>query len=221
MAPPIGPIDVWVFDLDNTLYDVPEALHREIDRRMAGFVGEYLGVGPEDARRIQKCYFRRFGLTLRGLMVRHGLDPAEFERSMAGLDIAAIHPTAGLAEAVAALPGRKIVFTNAFAAHAQAVLDHLSMNALFEAVHDISEMGYRPKPAIESYRDLCVRYDIDPRRSAMVDDIPHNLAPAAELGMTTVWRRSAAAWARDTAAGPFIHHAVDDIAAWLGGGAAG
>ena len=30
----LGPIDFWVFDLDNTLYDVPPLMHAEIDRRM-------------------------------------------------------------------------------------------------------------------------------------------------------------------------------------------
>lgn len=217
MAAGPGPVDVWVFDLDNTLYDVPEALHAEIDRRMAAFVGEFLGVDAAEARRIQKSYFRRFGLTLRGLMVNHGLDPAEFERRMAGLDVSQLRPLAGLPEAVAALEGRKIVFTNAFAGHAAAVLDRLAMRGHFEAVHDIAAMDYRPKPDIASYRGFCARYGVDPARAVMVDDIPHNLEPAAALGMTTVWRRSAAPWARAAQPGPFVHHSTDDIADWLAG----
>ena len=215
----LGPVDVWVFDLDNTLYDVPDALHAEIDRRMAAFVGEFLGVDAAEARRIQKAYFRRFGLTLRGLMVEHGLDPAEFERRMTGLDVSQLRPLAGLPDAVAALEGRKIVFTNAFAGHAAAVLDRLEMRGHFEAVHDIAAMDYRPKPDIASYRGFCALYGVDPARAVMVDDIPHNLEPAAALGMTTVWRRSAAPWARAARPGPFVHHSTDDVADWLAGAA--
>lgn len=213
----LGPVETWIFDLDNTLYDVPPLMHAEIDRRMGAFVADYLGVDAEEARRIQKSYFREFGLTLRGLMVNHGLDPAEYERQITGLDIAEIRPMAGLIEALAALDGRKIIFTNAFSSHARAVLDHLAIGEHFEAIHDIEAMDYRPKPYIETYRELCERYSVDPARAVMLDDIPHNLEPAAEIGMTTVWRRTDAAWARDVEPGPYIHHAIDDITGWLNG----
>ncbi len=213
----LGAIDFWVFDLDNTLYDVPPLMHAEIDRRMGAFVADFLGVDAAEARRIQKSYFRQFGLTLRGLMVNHGLDPADYERQMAGLDITEIRPTEGLCDALAAIDGRKVIFTNAFASHARAVLDHLSMGEYFEAVHDIAAMDYRPKPHIETYRDLCALYGFDPARTVMLDDIPHNLEPAAALGMTTVWRRTDAAWARDVAPGDHIHHATEDLAGWLNG----
>lgn len=216
----LGPIDFWVFDLDNTLYDVPPLMHAEIDRRMGAFVSEYLGVDVEEARRIQKSYFRQYGLTLRGLMVNHGLDPVEYEREMAGLDINEIRPTKGLLDALTAIPGRKVIFTNAFASHAIAVLDHLDIGTHFEAIHDIVAMDYRPKPHIETYHALCARYGFDPVRTVMIDDIPHNLEPAAEIGMTTVWRRTDAAWARDVEPGPYIHHTIDDITGWLNGVAA-
>ncbi len=212
-----GRFDFWIFDLDNTLYDVPPLMHAEIDRRMGAFVGEFLGVDAEEARRIQKSYFRQFGLTLRGLMVNHGLDPTDYEREMTGLDITGIRPTEGLLEALAAIEGRKVIFTNAFASHAQAVLEHLSMDGHFEAVHDIAAMDYLPKPHIETYRDLCERYGFHPGRTVMLDDIPHNLEPAAALGMTTVWRRTDADWARGVEPGRYVHHATDDLTAWLNG----
>ena len=97
------------------------------------------------------------------------------------------------------------------------MLDIIALSEHFDAVYDIEAAGYRPKPAIESYRDLCDRYGIDARKAVMVDDIPHNLEPAAEMGMTTVWVRTGAAWDEDDAAGPHIHYQTHDIAGWLEG----
>ena len=209
-------VETWVFDLDNTLYRVPPPMYAELDRRMRDFVSEFLGVDGDAAYAIQKEYFRKFGLTLRGLMVDHGLDPRVYETRMGGgLDYSGLKPDRRLQDAIAALDGRKVIYTNAFASHARLVLDILSLSDQFDAVYDIEAAGYRPKPAIESYRDLCDRYGIDARRAVMVDDIPHNLEPAAEMGMTTVWVRTGAAWDEDAAAGPHIHYQTHDIASWL------
>ena len=211
-----GEVETWVFDLDNTLYRVPPPMYAELDRRMRDFVSEFLGVDRDAAYAIQKEYFRKFGLTLRGLMVNHGLDPRVYETRMGGgLDYSGLKPDRRLQDAIAALDGRKVIYTNAFASHARLVLDILSLSEHFDAVYDIEAAGYRPKPAIESYRDLCARYGIEAEKAVMVDDIPYNLEPAAEMGMTTVWVRTGAAWDEDAAAGPHIHHQTRDIAGWL------
>ena len=209
-------VRTWVFDLDNTLYRVPPPMYAELDRRMRGFVSEFLGIDSEAAYAIQKDYFRRYGLTLRGLMVNHGLDPRVYESHMGGgLDYSGLKPDRRLQDAIAALGGRKVIYTNAFASHARLVLDLLALSGHFDAVYDIEAAGYRPKPAIESYRHLCALHGIDAERAAMVDDIPYNLEPAARMGMTTVWVRTGAAWDEDEAAGPHIHHQTHDIAGWL------
>ena len=215
-APDIADVETWVFDLDNTLYRVPPPMSAEIDRRMRSFVSEFLGVDSEAAYAIQKDYFRTYGLTLRGLMVNHGLDPRTYERHMGGgLDYSALKPDRRLRDAIAALGGRKVVYTNAFASHARLVLDLLDLGEHFDAVYDIEAADFRPKPEIESYRHLCALHDIDAECAAMVDDIPHNLEPAARMGMTTVWVRTGAAWDEDAADGPHIHHRTHDIAGWL------
>ena len=211
-----GDIETWVFDLDNTLYRVPPPMYAEIDRRMRSFVSELLGVDADAAYAIQKDYFRRYGLTLRGLMVNHDLDPRVYESHMGdGLDYSALKPDRRMTDAIAALGGRKVIYTNAFASHARLVLDLLALSDQFDAVYDIEAAGFRPKPEIESYRHLCALHGIDAERAAMVDDIPQNLEPAARMGMTTVWVRTGAAWDDDSAAGPHIHHRTHDIAGWL------
>ena len=49
----------------------------------------------------------------------------------------------------------------------------------------------------------------------MVEDIARNLAPAAELGMTTAWMRNGEDWAAEESDRDYIHHVVDDLAGFL------
>lgn len=210
-----GDIDTWVFDLDNTLYPVTETLLRHIDEHMGNFVANFLNVDAVEARRVQKSYFRKYGLTLRGLMIHHGLDPARFFEEMTPMDLTQVDPNPALGEAIKRLPGRKIIYTNASAHHARLVLDRLQMTDIFEAIYDIAAAEYLPKPAMEPYETLCALHSIDPKRAIMVDDIARNLEPAATLGMTTAWMQTGAEWARDVEPEAHIDHVVGDILSWV------
>ena len=208
-------VESWIFDLDNTLYRVSPRLHAAIDQELRGFVAEFLGVDQAEAHEVQKRYFREYGLTLRGLMVNHGLDPSVFFSKMRAVDLAEIEPDQRLVAAIATLPGRKFVYTNAPVHHAQAVLGRIGLDSHFAAVHDIIAAEFVPKPDVSAYRALCQRHEIEPVRAAMIDDVVANLAPAAEIGMTTVWMKTDAAWARGVEPGPYVQHVVEDLAAWL------
>jgi putative hydrolase of the HAD superfamily len=208
-------VESWIFDLDNTLYRVSARLHAAIDQELRGFVAEFLGVDQAEAHEVQKRYFREYGLTLRGLMVNHGLDPSVFFSKMRAVDLAEIEPDQRLVAAIAALPGRKFVYTNAPVHHAEAVLGRIGLDSHFAGVHDIIAAEFVPKPDVSAYRALCRRYDIEPGRAAMIDDVVANLTPAAEIGMTTVWMKTDAAWARGVEPGPHVQHVVEDLAAWL------
>ncbi len=210
-------IDTWVFDLDNTLYPVTEKLLVQIDQHMGSFVANFLNVDEIEARSIQKTYFRKYGLTLRGLMLHHGLDPVRYYDEMTPMDLTQIEPHPALAEALRRLRGRKVIYTNASAHHAEMVLDRLGIADVFDGIYDITAAEYVPKPAIESYRILCDRHKIDPSRAAMVDDIARNLEPAATLGMTTVWMRTGVEWAQDMEPEPYIDHIIGDLLHWVRG----
>jgi putative hydrolase of the HAD superfamily len=214
-ATDVAHVDTWIFDLDNTLYRTSPAMLAQIDDLMGSFISEFLGVDREEAHRIQKSYFRSHGLTLRGLMVEHGLDPQVYIEHLAQLDLSDVRPDPEIAEILSQLGGRKIVYTNAFTYHTDEVLKRIGISDSFDAVFDIGHANYVPKPAIESYRLLCESHRIDPSRAAMVEDIAKNLEPAAELGMTTVWVRTDAHWARNVTDTRHIDHVTDDLASWL------
>lgn len=205
----------WIFDLDNTLYPPSTALFAQIDRRMREYIADFLGIDLDAAFRLQKSYFREYGMSLRGLMERHGMEPGPFLGYVHDIDLDPLAPMPALEDALGRLPGRKLVFTNAPAGHAERVLRRLGIEGHFCAIFDIAAAGYRPKPEPETYARLIERHDLDPRRSVMVEDMARNLVPAAALGMTTVWVRTDHDIASLGADGDHIHHVVDDLVAWL------
>src|SRR5438309_3592277 len=64
------------------------------------------------------------------------------------------------------------------------------LSGLFDAITISGEVGLR-KPAPEIYALAAERIGLAPERCVFVDDLPFNLAPAAELGMGTVHHRAA------------------------------
>lgn len=222
--PDLRHIEAWVFDLDNTLYPASCNLFAEIDRRMRDFIAERCALDAEAARRLQKDYFHEYGTTLRGLMLNHGVDPVAFLEYVHAIDMSPLEPHPALDEALSRLDGRKIVFTNGSAGHAEKVMDRLGVAAHFDGVFDVIAADFRCKPDPAAYRALVERHGLAPEATAIFEDLPQNLAPAAALGMTTVWVRNDMPWGRAEARGDgvdgFIHHVTDDLADWLGGLAA-
>ena len=210
----------WLFDLDNTLYPASCRLFDQVDRRMGEFVQQALGLDDSgEARRIQKQYLREHGTTLRGLMDRHGIAPEAYLDYVHAIDLSPIQPNPALDAALARLPGRKLIFTNGSVPHAEGILDRLGVARHFEAVYDIAAADYVPKPDRTAYEGVVRRHALTPAATVFFDDMPRNLAPAAELGMTTVWVRTDSEWARldNTGEEPFIHHRTDDLVGWLAG----
>ncbi len=180
-------IDTWLFDMDNTLYPASANLFARIDERMGQFIAEELNVSRTEAHRIQKQFFHAHGTTLRGLMDGHGVEPQRFLDFVHDIEMDILAEDPRVVDGIAALPGRKLVFTNGDAAYAEKVLTRLGLGQSFEAIHDIHAMNYRPKPEPGVYTQMCETLGIVPARSVFVEDMARNLAPAKALGMTTVW----------------------------------
>jgi putative hydrolase of the HAD superfamily len=211
-------IETWVFDLDNTLYPASCRLFDQMDRRIGEFVAELLGIPFEEARRIQKHYFRTHGTSLRGLMIEHGIDPTQYMDYVHDIDLSAVPRNFQLGLALTELPGRKLVFTNGSEKHAKRLLDHLGINDHFAGIFDIEAAGWLPKPERRTYQALVERYRIDPTRAALVEDMATNLEPAHEMGMTTIWVRndgSHLGWHVEGDGAAHVHHVADDLAAFL------
>lgn len=208
-------IETWIFDLDNTLYHVSANLFDQIDRRMCAYVAEYLNIPAAEAYKVQKSFFREHGTTLRGMMQCHNMDPDPYLEYVHAIDFSAIKVDEVMASALAALPGRKIVFTNAATNYAKVVIERLGVEHHMEDVFDIADAGYIPKPAPEVYAQFIEKYDIDPSRAVMVEDMARNLIPAAEMGMKTVWVQTDRPWAHNDADIARPDFTTDNLSKWL------
>ena len=179
-------IETWVFDLDNTLYPIGSDLWPKIDQRITLFMMARYGIDGLSARALQKFYYERFGTTLRGMMQSDDLEPESFLAFVHDIDRTSIVANPALAAAIAALPGRKLIFTNGSRLHAEKTAAALGLAGLFEGVFDIVASGLVPKPEPGPYAGFMRQHGVDPTRAAMFEDIPRNLVVPKSLGMTTV-----------------------------------
>jgi putative hydrolase of the HAD superfamily len=216
-----GHVDIWVFDLDNTLYP-HHLLWQQVDDRIRAYVAEFLKVSKDEAFRVQKDYYKRYGTTMRGLMTEHGLDPDAYLDYVHQIDHSPLEPNPALDAALEQLPGRKLILTNGTRKHADAVMRRLEIHQHFEAVFDIIAAELEPKPALATYERFLAQHAVDATKAAMFEDLARNLEAPHALGMTTVlvvpsgqrevFRESWELEGRDFA---HVDHVTDDLAGFL------
>jgi putative hydrolase of the HAD superfamily len=215
MPLPFSHIDTWIFDLDNTLYPPECALFDLIDEKMRSYIARLLDIPEVQAHHIQKTFFRDHGTTLAGLMANHGVDPHDFLDFVHDIELTRLSTAPALRDAISALPGRKIIFTNADEHYAARVLAMLDLSGLFTDIVDIHHMAYAPKPQAPAYAALLERTAIDPTRSLFVEDMARNLEPAKAIGMTTVWINNGSEYGGAGAHSSFIDVEIPNLAGWL------
>ncbi|MEL6317947.1 MAG: pyrimidine 5'-nucleotidase [Pseudomonadota bacterium] len=214
MSPPIRPpvhgVETWVFDLDNTLYPPEQGVFEEINARMTRFIMDALDAPRAEADALRRRYWGRYGATLKGLMVEHGVSAERFLDYVHDVDLSPLRPAPGLAALIAALPGRKIVHTNGSRAHADRVLARLGVAGAFEARYGIEDSGFTPKPARVAFERVMAAAAAAPERALMIEDDARNLEAPRALGMRTVWIR-----AETRPAGPAGEAAPDAPPPWV------
>ncbi len=179
-------IETWVFDLDNTLYPHHLNLWHQVDARIRDFIVDFLHISHDEALRLQKDYYRRYGTTMRGLMEEHGLVPDEFLEMVHQIDHSPLTPNPELGAAIGELAGRKLILTNGTRAHADAVMRRLEIDHHFEDVFDIKAADLEPKPQPQVYERFLKRHRVDPKSAVMFEDLARNLEVPHALGMITV-----------------------------------
>jgi len=213
VTPDLTHIDVWLFDLDNTLYPIEAQFMGLIETKMTTFVARQTGLPRDEAYALQKRYLSEHGTTLSGLMAHHGVDPEAFLDEVHDVPLDGLTPDPKLRAALQRLPGRRLIFTNGDARHAARVLDRLNIADQFEAVFHIASADYVPKPNPATFDRMVREHAVDPKRTVFFEDSVKNLAPAAALGMTTVLVGPHAA----AATADFIDHRTDNLASFLAG----
>jgi len=208
-ASPFAQMRTWVFDLDNTLYPESVDLFAQIRPRMTLWLMRRFGIDRAEADHLREDYWDRYGTTLAGLVAEHRIDPVEFLAEAHDIDLSALAPDPGLTRAIAALPGRRVVFTNGDSTYAARVLARRGLDGAFDAIYCAEHANFVSKPAAEAFSRIFALEGLTPRRSAMFEDDPRNLAVPHGLGLRTVLVGTG------TRAAPHIDHRTGDLAAFL------
>ena len=180
-------INTWIFDLDNTLYSADSGIFQQVHRLMGEFISKNLNMDMPEAKKLQSKYYKQHGTTLRGLMDNHGIDPDRFLDEVHRLDYSIVGSNKILNEELHKLQGRKIIYTNANKKHVIDVLDRINLTNFFDEIFDIKMANYIPKPELKPYKQIIDLFNIEPKSSAMFDDIAKNLVPAKKVNFTSVW----------------------------------
>jgi len=198
----------WIFDLDNTLYPPEIRLFDQIEAKMEHYITRELGLDSAAANDLRADFWHNHGTTLAGLMSVYNIDPDPFLTEVHDIDITAIPRDPVLADAISALPGQRLIYTNGSRWHGENISTARGVRPAFHAVYGIEDAGYVPKPHRDAFEAIVAKADIDPTRAVMIEDDPRNLKIPAEMGMTTIL-------VGPPHDAPHIQHQTEDLAGLL------
>ena len=182
--------DHWVFDLDNTIYDFNLGLFRRVSSKMTEYIKGYFDLNEVDALTLQREMYKKYGLTLRGLMIEKKINPEPFLEFVHDVDFSELDEDVTLKTLLRKIKGKKSIYTNATFKHAKNILKSMGIFQEFEIIFDIKDANYIAKPDLNSYLMMKKKLglnDSNISKSIFFEDTAKNLKPASELGMSTAW----------------------------------
>ena len=220
-------VETWVFDLDNTLYPHHLNLWGQVDARIRAYIAAFLKVSEDEAFRLQKDYYRRYGTSMRGLMIEHGMQPDDYLEFVHQIDHSPIEPNPALGAALEKLPGRKLILTNGTRKHADAVMRRLAVHDHFDDVFDIIAAELEPKPAPQTYDRFLAMHGVDAAarrdvrgsgpQSRGAARARHDHGAGGAIGCSRRFREE---WELEGHDAAHVDHVTDDLSAFLEGIAA-
>tara|TARA_A100001011_G_scaffold47071_1_gene44512 strand:- start:2606 stop:3274 length:669 start_codon:yes stop_codon:yes gene_type:complete len=179
-------ISHWIFDLDNTLYSSETNLFSQIKKNIVKFISNEFKIEESEADKERLRLYKKFGTSLRGLIVEKNINPKRFLDYVHDIDVSSIKPNISLNILLNKINEKKIIFTNASLKHAENILSVLGLSNNFSSIYSIETINFLPKPNMLSYKMLIDKENIDSKLAIMFEDTSWNLEPAFELGMKTV-----------------------------------
>ena len=180
----------WIFDLDNTIYDIKAGLFVKISERITQYIIEVLSFTKEEANLVRSNMYKKYGLTLTGLMREYEIDPDEYLDFIHDVTHPELQYEKQLQLSLNNLSGKKFIYTNASQDHAKKILSAMGIEAEFEKILDIKATHYVTKPDPKSYEIMLKSLGIlsnQVEKSIFIEDTAKNLKPAKLLGLKTVW----------------------------------
>jgi len=208
-------IKYWIFDLDNTLYSGQTKVFAEVSKNMSAYISKKLDIDLLEAKELQKKYFYENGTTLSGLMKYDKIDPHEFLEFVHNIDISWLPKDLLLRQELIKIKEKKYIFSNGSHFHVENVTKQLGIEDLFDGAFAITDADFIPKPNIESYKKMIKKFDLDPKKSILIEDIAHNLEQAKNLGMKTCWLENNDTFAKKDADKPYIDYKIKSLPSFL------
>ncbi len=176
----------WVFDLDHTLYPPAMRLFDQIESKMTAYIQRVTHISENEAQVLRHAYWKKYGTTLAGLMRHHDVDPHGYLEEVHDISFDILQPDPVLAKGIAALPGRKIIYTNGSAPYAKKVLKARGLEGLFENVYGVEHANFIPKPEAKAFETVFEIDGLVPNAAAMFEDDPRNLKVPFDMKMRTI-----------------------------------
>ena len=177
-----------LFDLDNTLYPKSLGIFDLVIERIRNYMEVRLGYEKEWARQLRQEYLHKYGSTLRGLMIHQDIDPADYLEYVHDVGVEErLSPNPALGNMLGSIPLRKgDLYQRPPAPRATGPALSRGGRLHFPQIFDIVFTRYIPKPNPEPYDQILECIGREGKDCLMIEDIPANLKPAKDLGMTTV-----------------------------------
>ena len=205
----------FIFDCDGVLYKDLEAVFGQVSKRMTEYISKKLDLDLKKAKELQTNYFHKYNTSLNGLMIHHDINPEEFLKYVHEINLDFLKKDLVLRKELLKLNAKKFVFTNGSHDHVINITKHLGIDDIFDGAFDITDCNYIPKPAIEPYKKLINKFDIDPNETVFIEDIAKNLEPAKKVGMKTVWLINDEYWGKKDSDKDFIDLKIDNLSSFL------
>ncbi|ELQ75736.1 Haloacid dehalogenase-like hydrolase [Trachipleistophora hominis] len=179
--PPIHYPNLFIFDIDNTLYHSKPSLTSHITTQALS----KLSINHSAARQkiLRECR-EQYGFSIKGLYARNLLDYDTYCEVIDGVDYGAIVGCDGdLKSLLGRLDAGKICFTNGERMHCMRVLDALGISDAFDYVVcvDHKDPDFLCKPMEQAF-DLLERLFSVKNMTVFFDDDPRNIAVAEQRG---------------------------------------
>jgi len=181
-------ITTLLIDLDDTIYPADGPVWPLVRDRIDLYLRERLGFPADSTAALRERLFATYGTTLRGLQIEYEVDKDDYLDFVHQVRIGDyLKPDPVLYKALASIPQRKLIFTNASASHAETVLECLGLTELFSGIIDVEDFEPFCKPEVEAF-EIAMRLagETDPQAYLFVDDNIRNLLTGQALGMTVI-----------------------------------
>ena len=204
-----------LFDCDGVLYQDLEAVFGQVSKKMTEYISSKLNVDLIKAKELQTNYFHKYNTSLNGLMIHHDIPPEEFLKYVHDIDLSFMKKDKLLREELEKLNIKKFVFTNGSKEHVKNITEHLGIDDLFDAIFDIVDAGFHPKPEAKAFDLMVKKFNIEPKETIYIEDIAKNLSIAKARGSTTVWLMNDEYWGKKESDKDFIDYKIENLSLFL------